>query len=68
MIDLPSDLPHLRTIRAWHIMCLRAVDTAITAAEQREAEQWKAEHKRGDTALGILEQHSGKGCGLCAFR
>ncbi|MFB6989115.1 DUF6233 domain-containing protein [Streptomyces sp. NPDC056304] len=61
MIDIPPDLPRLRTLRAWHAMCLRAVDTAITAAEQREAERTHGEAQRPPAPDWMIERGIGQG-------
>lgn len=42
-------------------MCLRAVDTAITAAEQREAEHKRGEERRPPTPDWVVERGIGQG-------
>ncbi|MFJ7489659.1 DUF6233 domain-containing protein [Streptomyces sp. NPDC097727] len=61
MIELPPDLPRLRTLRAWHAMCLRTVDAAITAAEQRAAEQERGKEQRPPTPDWMVERGIGQG-------
>ncbi|MET8746906.1 DUF6233 domain-containing protein [Streptomyces sp. NPDC004728] len=61
MIDLPPDLARLRTLRAWHAMCLRAVDAAIAMAEQRAAEQKRGEEQRPPTPDWVVERGIGQG-------
>ncbi|MFJ8760861.1 DUF6233 domain-containing protein [Streptomyces cyaneofuscatus] len=50
MIELPPDMPRLRTLRTWYEQCLREVTIAITAAEQKEREQEQHEQRRATAA------------------
>ncbi|MFE3146544.1 DUF6233 domain-containing protein [Streptomyces sp. NPDC059218] len=61
MIDLPPDLERLLTLRAWHSMCLRAVDAAIAAAEQRAAEQKRGKEQRPPAPDWMVERGIGQG-------
>ncbi|MFE5098168.1 DUF6233 domain-containing protein [Streptomyces sp. NPDC056638] len=61
MIDLPSDLPHLHTLRIWTAACLREIDEAIAEAELREAERKQGEERRPPPPDWVLELGIGAG-------
>ncbi|MFD8919479.1 DUF6233 domain-containing protein [Streptomyces sp. NPDC059569] len=46
MFDLPPDLPRLRTLRTWHAMVVRELDTAIAARERQAAADEEAARNR----------------------
>ncbi|MCR8943949.1 DUF6233 domain-containing protein [Streptomyces sp. OUCMDZ-4982] len=50
MIDLPPDLPRLRTLRTWHEQCLREIDHAIAAAEEQAHVERQAQERRAAAA------------------
>lgn len=59
--DLRSDLPRLRTLRAWYAIWLARLDEAIAAAEQQEREREQGEQARAPAAALAVELGIGVG-------
>lgn len=53
--DLPPDLGRLLTLRAWHVLCLRAIDAKISAVQQRQAEEEQGRKVRPKPPEWIVE-------------
>lgn len=56
--DLRSDLPRLRTLRAWYAIWLARLDEAIAAAEQQEREREQGEQARAPAPHWLLSSAS----------
>ncbi|MET9734488.1 DUF6233 domain-containing protein [Streptomyces sp. NPDC006458] len=59
--DLPPDLDRLRTLRVWHALWLRRIDTKIASLEQRQAEEEHGRRVRPEPPEWIVELGIGSG-------
>lgn len=59
--DLPPDLARLHTLRVWHAMWLRRIDSKIAALQAREAEAEQGRKNRPQEPEWIVELGIGSG-------
>jgi hypothetical protein len=55
-VNLPSDLPRLRTLETWLQLTLDEVRQAIATAQQQEAERIRGEQARPPAPEWLIEQ------------
>ncbi|MFF8681154.1 DUF6233 domain-containing protein [Streptomyces sp. NPDC015237] len=59
--DLPPDLERLQTLRIWHALWVRRIDTRIAAIRQRQAEEERGRRNRPALPDWVVELGIGTG-------